>query len=84
MKKMLNRMSDTPVYRYSTGFMIAVISALKSTLAWVINRGSFFLGTTAIIAVVAEEEPVHRLIILLVYIFVAPLFVLVKMRCGRK
>lgn len=31
MKRMLNRMSDTSVYRYSTGFTIAVLSAEKAT-----------------------------------------------------
>ena len=32
MKKFFNRMSDTTVYRYATGFTIAVLTALKSTL----------------------------------------------------
>lgn len=49
--KFFNRMSDTTVYRYATGFTIAILSALKSTLMWVLERGSLFLGITAIIAV---------------------------------
>lgn len=51
MKKFFNRISDTSVYRYSAGFTIAVLTALKSTLMWILERGSLFLGITAIIAV---------------------------------
>lgn len=80
MKKILNRMSDTTVYRYATGFVLAVMSALKSTLIWVLERGSFFLGITAIIAVVAIDEPVYRFIVLLVYMLLAPLYLLLKAR----
>lgn len=65
MKRMLNRMSDTPVYRYSTGFIIAILSALKSTLMWVLEKGSLFLGITAIIAVTAIDSPAYRFIVLL-------------------
>lgn len=43
--KFFNRMSDTTVYRYATGFTIAVLSALKSTLMWILERGSLFLGS---------------------------------------
>lgn len=74
MKRMLNRISDTPVYRYSTGFTIAVLSALKSTLMWILERGSLFLGITAIIAVTAIDSPAYRFIVLLAYIFVAPIY----------
>lgn len=80
MKKMLNRMSDTPVYRYSTGFTIAVLSALKSTLMWVLERGSLFLGITAIIAVTAIDSPAYRFIVLLVYIFIAPIYAFFSLR----
>lgn len=74
MKRMLNRISDTPVYRYSTGFTIAILSALKSTLMWVLERGSLFLGITAIIAVTAIDSPAYRFIVLLAYIFIAPIY----------
>lgn len=74
MKRMLNRMSDTPVYRYSTGFIIAILSALKSTLMWILERGSLFLGITAIIAVTAIDSPAYRFIVLLAYIFIAPIY----------
>ena len=67
--KFFNRMSDTTVYRYATGFTIAVLSALRSTLMWVLERGSLFLGITAIIAVIAIDSPAYRFIVLLAYIF---------------
>nr|WP_294371174.1 hypothetical protein [uncultured Ruminococcus sp.] len=69
MKRMLNRMSDTPVYRYSTGFTIAVLSALKSTLMWVLEKGSLFLGS-----------PAYRFIVLLAYIFIAPIYAFFSLR----
>ena len=74
MKNFFNRMSDTTVYRYATGFTIAVLSALKSTLMWVLERGSFFLGITAIIAVTAIDSPAYRFIVLLAYVFIAPIY----------
>lgn len=80
MKRMLNRMSDTPVYRYSTGFTIAVLSALKSTLVWVLEIGSLFLGITAIIAVIAIDSPAYRFIVLLAYVFVAPIYAFISLR----
>lgn len=80
MKFFFNRMSDTTVYRYATGFTIAVISALKSTLMWVLERGSLFLGITAIIAVIAIDSPAYRFIVLLAYIFVAPIYAFFSLR----
>lgn len=80
MKRMLNRMSDTPVYRYSTGFIIAILSALKSTLMWVLEKGSLFLGITAIIAVIAIDSPAYRFIVLLAYIFIAPIYAFFSLR----
>ena len=80
MKRMLNRISDTSVYRYSTGFTIAVLSALKSTLMWILERGSLFLGITAIIAVNANDSPAYRFIVLLAYIFVAPIYAFFSFR----
>ncbi len=80
MKKIFNRMSDTTVYRYSTGFTIAVLSALKSTLMWVLERGSLFLGITAIIAVIAIDSPAYRFIVLLAYIFIAPIYAFFSFR----
>jgi hypothetical protein len=80
MKRMLNRMSDTPVYRYSTGFTIAVLTALKSTLMWVFERGSLFLGITAIIAVTTIDSPAYRFIVLLAYIFIAPIYAFISLR----
>nr|DAQ24853.1 MAG TPA: hypothetical protein [Caudoviricetes sp.] len=80
MKRMLNRMSDTPVYRYSTGFIIAILSALKSTLMWVLEKGSLFLGITAIIAVTAIDSPAYRFIVLLAYIFIAPIYAFISLR----
>jgi|GEM_PF-2227276 hypothetical protein len=80
MKNFFNRMSDTTVYRYATGFTIAVLSALKSTLMWVLERGSLFLGITAIIAVTAIDSPAYRFIVLLAYIFVAPIYAFFSFR----
>lgn len=80
MKRMLNRISDTPVYRYSIGFTIAVLSALKSTLMWVLEKGSLFLGITAIIAVTAIDSPAYRFIVLLAYIFIAPIYAFFSLR----
>lgn len=80
MKRMLNRMSDTPVYRYSTGFIIAILSALKSTLMWVLEKGSLFLGITAIIAVTAIDSPAYRFIVLLAYIFIALIYAFFSLR----
>lgn len=80
MKRMLNRMSDTPVYRYSTGFIIAILSALKSTLMWVLEKGSLFLGITAIIAVTAIDSPAYRFVVLLAYIFIAPIYAFISLR----
>lgn len=80
MKRMLNRISDTPVYRYSTGFTIAVLSALKSTLMWVLEKGSLFLGITAIIAVTAIDSPAYRFIVLLAYIFIALIYAFFSLR----
>lgn len=80
MKRMLNRMSDTPVYRYSTGFIIAILSALKSTLMWVLEKGSLFLGITTIIAVTAIDSPAYRFIVLLAYIFIAPIYAFISLR----
>lgn len=80
MKRMFNKMSDTPVYRYSTGFTIAVLSALKSTLVWILERGSLFLGITAIIAVIAIDSPAYRFIVLIAYIFVAPIYAFFSLR----
>lgn len=80
MKKFFNRISDTSVYRYSTGFTIAVISALRSTLMWVLERGSLFLGITAIIAVIAIDSPAYRFIVLLAYIFIAPIYAFFSLR----
>lgn len=80
MKRMLNRMSDTPVYRYSTGFIIAILSALKSTLMWVLEKGSLFLGITAIIAVTAIDSPAYRFIVMLAYIFIAPIYAFFSLR----
>lgn len=61
--KFFNRMSDTTVYRYATGFTIAILSALKSTLMWILERGSLFLGS-----------PAYRFIVLLAYVFIAPIY----------
>lgn len=80
MKRMLNRISDTSVYRYSTGFTIAVLSALKSTLMWIFERGSLFLGITAIIAVIAIDSPAYRFIVLLAYVFIAPIYAFFSLR----
>ena len=80
MKIFFNRMSDTTVYRYATGFTIAVLSALKSTLMWVLERGSFFLGITAIIAVTAIDSPAYRFIVLLAYIFITPIYAFFSLR----
>lgn len=80
MKNFFNRMSDTTVYRYATGFTIAVLSALKLTLMWVLERGSLFLGITAIIAVTAIGSPAYRFIVLLAYIFVAPIYAFFSLR----
>ena len=80
MKNFFNRMSDTTVYRYATGFTIAVLSALKSTLMWILERGSLFLGITAIIAVTAIDSPAYRFIVLLAYIFVAPIYAFFSLR----
>ncbi len=80
MKKFFSRMSDTTVYRYSTGFTIAVLSALKSTLMWLLERGSLFLGITAIIAVIAIDSPAYRFIVLLAYIFIAPIYAFFSLR----
>lgn len=80
MKRMLNRMSDTPVYRYSTGFIIAILSALKSTLMWVLEKGSLFLGIIAIIAVTAIDSPAYRFIVLIAYIFIAPIYAFFSLR----
>lgn len=80
MKRMLNKISDTSVYRYSTGFTIAVLSALKSTLMWVFERGSLFLGITAIIAVIAIDSPAYRFIVLLAYVFIAPIYAFISLR----
>lgn len=80
MKNFFNRMSDTTVYRYATGFTIAVLSALKSTLMWVLERGSLLLGITAIIAVVAIDSPAYRFIVLLAYIFIAPIYAFFSLR----
>lgn len=80
MKKFFNRISDTSVYRYSTGFTIAVLSALKSTLIWILERGSLFLGITAIIAVTAIDSPAYRFIVLIAYIFVAPIYAFFSLR----
>lgn len=78
--KFFNRMSDTTVYRYATGFTIAVLSALKSTLMWVLERGSLFLGITAIIAVTAIDSPVYRFIVLIAYVFIAPIYAFFSLR----
>lgn len=78
--KFLNRMSDTTVYRYATGFTIAVLSALKSTLMWVFERGSLFLGITAIIAVTAIDSPAYRFIVLIAYVFIAPIYAFFSLR----
>lgn len=80
MKNFFNRMSDTTVYRYATGFTIAVLSALKSTLMWVLEKGSLFLGITAIIAVTVIDSPAYRFIVLLVYIFIAPIYAFFSLR----
>lgn len=80
MKIFFNRMSDTTVYRYATGFTIAVLSALKSTLMWILERGSLFLGITAIIAVIAIDSPAYRFIVLLAYIFIAPIYAFFSLR----
>lgn len=80
MKKFFNRMSDTTVYRYATGFTIAVLSALKSTLMWVLERGSLFLGITAIIAVTAIDNPAYRFIVLIAYVFIAPIYAFLSLR----
>lgn len=80
MKRMLNRISDTPVYRYSTGFTIAVLSALKSTLMWILERDSLFLGITAIIAVTAIDSPAYRFIVLIAYVFIAPIYAFFSLR----
>lgn len=80
MKRMLNKISDTSVYRYSTGFTIAILSAIKSTLMWVLERGSLFLGITAIIAVIAIDSPAYRFIVLLAYIFIAPIYAFFSLR----
>jgi hypothetical protein len=80
MKRMLNRISDTPVYRYSTGFTIAVLSALKSTLMWILERGSLFLGITAIIAGTAIDSPAYRFIVLIAYVFIAPIYAFFSLR----
>lgn len=80
MKNFFSRMSDTTVYRYSTGFTIAVLSALKLTLMWVLERGSMFLGITAIIAVIAIDSPAYRFIVLLAYIFIAPIYAFFSFR----
>lgn len=78
--KFFNRMSDTTVYRYAIGFTIAVISALKSTLMWVFERGSLFLGITAIIAVTAIDSPAYRFIVLIAYVFIAPIYAFFSLR----
>lgn len=80
MKIFFNRMSDTTVYRYATGFTIAILSALKSTLMWILERGSLFLGITAIIAVTAIDSPAYRFIVLLAYIFIAPIYAFISLR----
>lgn len=80
MKNFFNRMSDTTVYRYATGFTIAILSALKSTLMWILERGSLFLGITAIIAVTAIDSPAYRFIVLLAYVFVAPIYAFFSLR----
>lgn len=80
MKIFFNRMSDTTVYRYATGFTIAILSALKSTLMWILERGSLFLGITAIIAVTAIDSPAYRFIVLLAYVFVAPIYAFFSLR----
>ncbi len=80
MKNFFNRMSDTTVYRYATGFTIAVLSALKSTLMWILERGSLFLGITAIIAVTAIDSPAYRFIVLLAYVFIAPIYAFFSLR----
>lgn len=80
MKNFFNRMSDTTVYRYATGVTIAVLSALKSTLVWILERGSLFLGITAIIAVTAIDSPAYRFVVLLAYIFIAPIYAFISLR----
>lgn len=80
MKKFFNRISDTSVYRYSTGFTIAVLSALKSTLIWILERGSLFLGITTIIAVTAIDSPAYRFIVLIAYVFIAPIYAFFSLR----
>lgn len=75
MKRMLNRISDTSVYRYSAGFTIAVLSALKSTLERLsVSRHHRYYSGDAI------DSPAYRFIVLLAYVFIAPIYAFFSLR----